>query len=91
MMLDEFAKTSQSRLDAFDAALADHDQVAIASQAHALLGVAGILGAGALMETCSNLESAANDADDLESTRELIRQLRDKVDQVIDFIPIIRQ
>lgn len=88
MMLDEFAKTSQSRLDAFDAALADHDQVAIASHAHALLGVAGILGAGALTEICSNLQSAVSNADNIGLIGELIRQLHDEVGRIIEYRPL---
>lgn len=89
MLLDEFAKTSPSRLDAFDAALAEKDHTAIASKAHALKGTAGILAADALMETCSNLESFAK-KEDWNLVRDLTQQLHHEIQRVIDFIPNIR-
>lgn len=90
MLLDEFAKTSPSRLDAFDAALAEHNTAAIASKAHALRGTAGILAANDLMETCSNLESFAKQDADWNLTRDLVQQLHREIQRAIDFIPSIR-
>lgn len=89
MLLEEFAKTSPSRLDAFDAALAEKDHATIASKAHALKGTAGILAADALMETCSNLESFAK-KEDWNLARDLTQQLRHEMQRTIDFIPNIR-
>lgn len=88
-LLDEFAKTSPSRLAGIEAALADHNQVAIASQAHALLGVAAILAADALVETCSHLESAAKNGD-WDQARDLIEQLHHQMQRTIDGIPNIQ-
>ena len=90
MLLDEFAKTSPSRLEAFDAALAEHNNAAIATKAHALRGTAGILAANDLMETCSNLESLAKKEADWNLTRELVQQLHREIQRAIDFVPVIR-
>ena len=87
-LLNEFEKSSPARLDAFDAALAAHNHAAIADQAHALKGVAGILAANSLMQVCANLESTAADAD-WNHTRDLIRQLRHELQRMLDFIPHI--
>ena len=89
MMLDEFAKTSPSRLEGFDTALAEHNHATIASKAHALKGTAGVLAANTLMETCSNLESFAKD-EDWNLTRDLVQQLHHEMQRAIDFIPNIR-
>lgn len=89
MLLSEFENSSQSRLDAFDAALAERNHAAIASKAHALRGVAGILAADTLMETCSKLESASKNAD-WGQTHDLTQQLHYEMQRTIDFIPIIR-
>jgi Amt family ammonium transporter len=88
-LLDEFEKTSHSRLAAFDAALAAGNHTSIASRAHALRGVAGILTADALVEICSNLESLCKERD-WNRTRDLIQQLHHEVQRTIDFIPTIR-
>ena len=90
MLLDEFAKTSPSRLDGFDAALAEHNHATIATKAHALRGTAGILAADALMETCSNLESFAKKNADWDLTSNLVQQLHHEIQRAIDFIPAIR-
>ena len=71
-MLDEFATTSPSRLAAFDAALVERDGDAIATQAHAFKGVAGVLAANTLSGTCERLESAAK-VEDWNQTRDLIQ------------------
>lgn len=91
MLLDEFAKTSSSRLDAFDAALAERDNAAIASKAHALRGTAGILAANDLLETCVSLEFFAKQNADWKQTQELILQLHYEIRRTIDFIPVIRE
>lgn len=90
MLLDEFAKTSPSRLDGFDVALAERNHATIATKAHALRGTAGILAANALMETCSNLESHAKQEADWNLTRTLVQQLHHEIQRAIDFIPVIR-
>lgn len=90
MLLDEFAKTSPSRLDGFDVALAEHNHATIATKAHALRGTAGILAADALMETCSNLESFAKKNADWDLTGHLVQQLHAEIQRAIDFIPTIR-
>lgn len=89
MMLEEFTKSSPARLAAFDAALANHNFVAIASQAHALKGVAGILAADTLLQSCSQLESAAK-SDDKPETHALVQRLHHEVQRVIDFIPTLQ-
>lgn len=89
-MLDDFASTSPSRLVAFDAALAELNGAAIATQAHSFKGVAGVLAANALSEICSSLESAAK-VDDWDQTRDLIQQLHQEAQRAIDFIPSIRE
>lgn len=89
MLLDEFATTCPSRLAAFEAALASNNHAAIVSQAHALKGVAGILAADAVMETCSSLESTAKTTD-WDQTRNLIQQLDQELRRVIAFIPRLR-
>lgn len=89
MLLDEFEKTSQSRLDAFDAVLFEQNHSALTSKAHALKGVAGILGASALMEICENLESQSSDTD-WNQTRDLIEQLYHEYQRTIAFIPTVR-
>ena len=88
-MLDEFERTSFTRLAAFDAAQTEHNHAAVATQAHALKGVAGILAADSMMETCSNLESATKLAD-WNQTGDLIQQLHQEAQRAIDFIPSIR-
>lgn len=88
-MLEEFAKTSPARHVTLDDALAKHDFISIASQAHALKGVAGILAADSLLQTCSHLESAAK-ADNKPQTYALIQKLHHEVQRVIDFIPALQ-
>ena len=88
-LLDEFVATSQSCLDALDAGLAEGNYAAISAKAHGLKGVAGILIANTLKETCSNLESAAKDGD-RNRTRDLIQQLHHEIDRTLDFIPRFR-
>lgn len=88
-LLDEFVTTGQSHLEAFDTALAQHNHAAISGKAHGLKGVAGLMAAGALVEICSKLESAATDAD-WNQTRDLIQQLHHEMQRAIDFIPKIR-
>lgn len=90
MLLDEFKKTSPSRLDAFDAALVERNHAAISAKAHGLKGVAGILAANNLMEICSNLESTTSHAD-WDQTRDLIQQLHHEMQRTIDDIPNIRE
>lgn len=90
MLLDEFAKTSPSRLEGFDAALAERNHATIATKAHALRGTAGILAANALMETCANLESSAKQDADWNLTHNLVQQLHHEIQRAIDFIPVIR-
>ena len=85
-LLDQFQKTSQFRLDVFDAALQAKDHVKIANAAHGLKGVAGILAANALMEVCTNLISSV-EADDWNEIRDLIRQLHREMSRMIDYIP----
>ena len=89
-LLAEFERTSPSRLDAFDTALAEHNHAAIAFNAHGLKGVAGILAADALMETCLNLESTTSDAD-WNQTCDLIQQLRHEMQRAIDYIPNLKR
>lgn len=89
MLLDEFAKTSASRLDAFDAALIAQDSATIAAKAHALKGTAGILAAKSLMETCSKLESSAKE-EDWRLSQNLVQQLRYEIQRTIGFIPDLR-
>ena len=88
-LLDDFAKTSPARLKEFDTALAEQNQTAIVTKAHALRGTAGILAIITLPEICSKLESAATNGD-WNQTRELIQQLRDETQRIIEFIPMIR-
>lgn len=89
MLLDEFEQTSKSRLASFDAALANGDPTEIASQAHGLRGVAGILGARDLMKICSTLEATAK-SNAWTQIDELIRQVHDEMQRAIDFIPRLR-
>lgn len=89
MLLDEFEKEHQSRLDALDAALAERRQDDIASQAHALKGVAAVLAANTLMKTCANLESAAKNTD-WDQTHALIQHLHHEMRRTIEFIPNIQ-
>ena len=88
-LLDEFEKTSQSSLDAFATALVEGDHATISAKAHGLKGVAGVLTANTLMQICSNLESAAKDAD-WNQTRDLTLQLNHEMRRIVDFIPNIR-
>lgn len=89
MLLDEFERTSESRLANFDAALAKGDPTEIASQAHGLRGVAGILGARDLMDVCSTLEATAKH-DAWPQIDELVQRVRDEMQRAIRFIPSIR-
>ena len=89
MLLGEFEKEHQTRLDALRTALAEKCNTAIASQAHALKGVAGVLAASTLMTTCAVLESAAHQAD-WDQIREQIEQLHHEMQRAIEFIPNIR-
>ncbi len=88
-LLDAFEATSPARLAAFDAALAEHDCAAIASEAHGFKGVVSVLAGNALRQICLNLETATKDAD-WNQTRDLVQQLRHEVQRLIDFIPNIR-
>ena len=88
-LLEEFQKSSQSRLDAFNTALRDRNSTAIASEAHALKGIAGILTANVLAETCCNMELAVADGD-WEYLHNLAHKLFREVRQIIDLIPTIR-
>lgn len=88
-LLNEFAKTSQSELETFDAALSEQNRAAICSKAHGLKGVVSILSANKLMEICSNLESTTSHTD-WEQTRNLIQQLHHEMRRTIDDIPNIR-
>ena len=90
MLLEEFAKTSPSRLEAFDAALVERSHATIASKAHALRGTAGILAADTVMETCSNLESSGKQHADWDVTSHLVQKLHIEIQRAIDFIPVIR-
>lgn len=89
MLLDEFEQTSESRLASFDAALAKGDPTEIASQAHGLRGVAGILGARDLMEVCATLEASAK-SQAWPQIDQLVRQLHQEMQRTINFIPNIR-
>lgn len=89
MLLDEFSKTTQSRLDELDTALAAGNYAAIASKAHALKGVAGILAANTLQKICSSLESIATNANS-NQTCDLIQQLHRECQRTITFIPAIQ-
>jgi HPt (histidine-containing phosphotransfer) domain-containing protein len=89
MLLDEFEQTSESRLASFDAALAKGDPTEIASQAHGLRGVAGILGARDLMEVCATLEANAR-SQAWPQIDQLVRQLHQEMQRAINFIPRIR-
>lgn len=89
MLLEEFEKTSPSRLADLDAALTNSNLAAICSQAHGLKGVAGILAANQLMEDCANLEASANDSD-MTQTCQWIQKLHEGIRQVNDFIDHFR-
>lgn len=89
MLLDEFEQTSESRLASFDDALAKSDPKEIASQAHGLRGVAGVLGARDLMEVCSALEATAK-RNEWPQINALVQQLQNEMRRAINFIPRIR-
>lgn len=89
-LLEMFETTSSSRLKDFEAALAEGNYDAIAENAHALRGVAGILGATTLIDVCSNLGSNSSRGD-RGQTHDLIQTLLHEIQRVIDFIPNMRQ
>ncbi len=89
LLLDEFAKTTQSRLEEVDTALAEGNYTGIASKAHALKGVAGILAARHLVEICATLESTASGAV-RSQTAGLLKQLHHECQRLIAFIPTVQ-
>ena len=85
-LLEEFARTGHDRVLEMDEEFAQGNLGAIAKQAHSLIGVAGIMAAGKLVEVTMRLQAAAR-AEDLVLTRELVRQLRHEMRRVLDDIP----
>ena len=90
MLLEDFANSSQARLNDFDAVLSDRNFPEIATKAHALRGTSSILAIVTVPKICSDLEVAARKKNE-EQTLELIQQLRSEVQRVNDFIPNIRE
>lgn len=88
-LLHEFVTTSQSRIEAFDTAMKEGNQVTLSAKAHCLKGVASVLAAHRLVAICSNLESTTSQSD-WTQTGDLIQQLHHEMQRMIQFIPMIR-
>ena len=88
-MLDEFANNIPDRVTQMKYGLADGDFAALALAAHALTGVAGILGAKPLGNLCENLDHAAND-NDLDMIKTLVDQLVSETQRCQNALPELR-
>ena len=88
-MLDEFANNILDRVTQIKYGLADGDFAALALAAHALTGVAGILGASPLGNLCENLDHAAND-NDLAMIKTLVDQLVSEIQRCQNALPELR-
>ena len=88
-LLEEFAKTSQSRIEAMETHLANGDFISLADLIHGLSGVVGILGANILWELTTTLQSAAEEQNATISSS-LLPILRAEMNRLCDYIPTVR-
>jgi HPt (histidine-containing phosphotransfer) domain-containing protein len=87
-LLDEFARTAASRIEAFEEKFKEANLPAIAELAHALKGVAGIIGARSLREYTIEIESACQNQD-LPMTAQLVHTIRVGILRIQHDIPDI--
>lgn len=87
-LLNEFARTARSRVEGFEASFKEANLPAISELAHALKGVAGVLGARPLRQTTIEMEAACQ-AGDLLLTAQLLDTVRTGIERILHDIPEI--
>ncbi len=70
--------------------LIDNDAAGTAMAAHALKGSAALLSAEGLRKVAADMEASAS-ANELESVREQVEQLRSEVDRCVQYMPALRE
>jgi HPt (histidine-containing phosphotransfer) domain-containing protein len=85
-LLNDFAETAYARVAQLESGLSRCDLQELARRAHALQGVAGLLGAVPLWNITTQLEVAAM-AENLTLIRLRVRQVRQQIRRPLEVIP----
>lgn len=85
-LLEEFARTGSPYLEKFEQQLREGNYQEVETVVHGLRGVAGVLGAKALLEVNSDIENACKTSSH-DRVNQLSRSLRQEVERVLQAIP----